>query len=100
SRTTGVRTRPTTGSPPMRYWMTHRSTYDSERPFDNSFQMLHLTPRALPHQRVLRSEIVVLPAAEAISERRDYFGNDVRYLAVAEPHERLTITMRARLEVS
>jgi transglutaminase-like putative cysteine protease len=83
----------------MRYEVSHRSTYHYERPVDTSFHMLRVVPRPLPEQRVGQVEIVADPGADAVSERTDYFGNVVRYLSVGEPHDRLTITMRAEVEV-
>jgi transglutaminase-like putative cysteine protease len=84
----------------MKYEVRHVSTYAYERSVDASYHMLRLTPRALPHQRVLRSEIVAAPAPDSVSERTDYFGNAVRFLTMAEPHERLSIEMTATVEVA
>jgi transglutaminase-like putative cysteine protease len=76
----------------IRYQVTHRTTYDYADIVPICHNLLHLTPRSLPHQLVEKSEIVVEPKSSHCSRRVDYFGNSVEYLQIEQPHRSLTIT--------
>jgi transglutaminase-like putative cysteine protease len=64
-----------------------------------SHHVLHLTPRQYERQRCLDWDLRVDPAPAVDSDGADYFGNQVHYLTVQEPHERLVVDARARVEV-
>lgn len=83
----------------MMYRVTHRSAYIYSGTVDLSYHLLHLTPRVLAYQRVQDTRLTAHPSPTAISERRDYFGNGVTYLTVAEPHGRFTVEMEATIDV-
>jgi transglutaminase-like putative cysteine protease len=81
------------------YNIRHTTTFAYEDVVSVSHHVLHLAPRAHPRQRCLATVMAVdpLPAVDSIGE--DYFGNPVRYLTVQEPHERLLVDARSRVEV-
>lgn len=84
----------------MRYRISHRSDYTYSGPVDLSYHMLHLAPRTLPHQRVNDLRIISRPAPAAKSDRTDYFGNRVTYLALAQPHAKFSVEVEAVVEVA
>ena len=84
----------------MIYSVSHRSSYAYQDMVDLSYHVLHLTPRRLPHQRLLEVEISTTPAAPGFSEEIDYFGNSIGFLSLLTPHDHLVIEMTARVEVT
>jgi transglutaminase-like putative cysteine protease len=82
------------------YAVTHRSSYAYQERVDLSYHVLHLTPRALPHQRVAALRITTTPAAAPLSEALDYFGNSIGFLPLVTPHDHLVVEMTARVEVT
>jgi transglutaminase-like putative cysteine protease len=63
---------------------------------------VHLQPRARPNQTILEFGLDVTPTPDSVLSREDYFGNEVTFFSIAEPHRELVITSRclANLEPS
>jgi len=79
--------------------ITHDTTFNYAQPVSVSHQLLRLSPRASPRQKPLHSHLIVEPAPAVKSTRQDFFGNEITYLTVQVPHERLTIRAASRVEV-
>ncbi len=77
----------------------HKTTFTYEEVVSVSHHVLHLAPRPHSRQMCLESSLTVDPKTSASSEGRDYFGNPVHYLTVQQPHERLIVEARARVDV-
>lgn len=60
---------------------------------------VRLKPRQSARQKVHSSRIAVDPEPATHSDRRDYYGNDVRYFSVLEAHRQLTVTATSVVEV-
>lgn len=84
----------------MIYDIQHVTTFEYTQPVSVSHQLLHLTPRAHGRQRVLRSDLSIDPAPANEFRRHDFFGNEVVYVTVQEPHERLVVHASSRVEVA
>lgn len=84
----------------MIYDVSHRTVFDYAQSVSISHHILHLSPRPTPRQRSQRSTIIVEPAATVRSEDQDYFGNPVTRLMLQEPHRRLQVHARGRVEVT
>jgi transglutaminase-like putative cysteine protease len=78
----------------------HKTTFTYEEVVSVSHHVLHLAPRLHSRQICLDSSLIVDPKTSASSEGRDYFGNPVHYLTVQQPHERLIVEARARVDVA
>jgi transglutaminase-like putative cysteine protease len=63
------------------------------------FSEAHLTPRALPGQRVREHSLQVNPFPAFLHDRKDYFGNDVSTFAVFEKHDRFSAIASSVVEV-
>jgi transglutaminase-like putative cysteine protease len=63
---------------------------------------VHLHPRPRENQTILEYELEVSPTPDSLLSREDYFGNQVTFFSIAEPHRELIITSRclANLEPS
>jgi transglutaminase-like putative cysteine protease len=83
----------------MIYEIRHKTTFEYEDFVSVSHHVLHLTPREHACQRRLDAELLVEPTPAVSAAGADYFGNPVRHLTVQEPHERLVVDARARVEV-
>ncbi|NJN53060.1 MAG: hypothetical protein HC809_16150 [Gammaproteobacteria bacterium] len=83
----------------MIYDVNHITTFEYAQPVSVSHQLLRLTPRPHTRQRVERAKILIEPAPAVRTQRRDYFANEVTYVTVQEPHEKLTIHASSRVEV-
>jgi transglutaminase-like putative cysteine protease len=82
-----------------RYTVDHETRYAYRVPVSQSWQLAHLTPRALPWQRVLSHELRIEPAVDERRDERDAFGNGVTHFAVHGPHPLLRVQMLAEVEV-
>jgi transglutaminase-like putative cysteine protease len=82
------------------YDIRHRTVFSYEESVSVSHHVLHLVPRPHPRQTCLQATMIVEPAPAVNSEGRDYFGNPVRYLTVQEPHDRLVVEARSRVDVA
>ena len=60
--------------------------------------MACLTPRNLPHHRCIRKELRITPRA-VCNERTDYFGNQLSFFTVQEPHNRLVVEARSEVAI-
>jgi transglutaminase-like putative cysteine protease len=83
-----------------RYRVRHTTRYDYEGPVLHATHALHLEPRALTHQRVLESKLVISPHEAELQSGRDYFGNITHFVEVLAPHEVLEVTSHSRVEVA
>ncbi|HSG65649.1 MAG TPA: transglutaminase family protein [Gammaproteobacteria bacterium] len=84
----------------MLYDVRHRTTLSYEQVVSISHHVLHLEPRDTPKQRRLQFDLHVEPAPTQQSSSMDFFGNCVRYLALQEPHQRLVVESRSRIDVA
>jgi len=73
------------------YRVRHTTIYAYGEPVVTSHNELHLMPRRRTGQEVQRVELRIDPAPDTVKWHKDYFGNDVVFFALEEPHERLAI---------
>lgn len=73
----------------LRVW--HRTHYTYDAPVTNSFGLAHVSPRDLPHQRVLEHDVRVTPEPSDARPDRDHFDNHSLYFHVTEPHTALEV---------
>ncbi len=83
----------------MIYTVRHVTQYDYATPVDLGTHMLHLQPRALPWQHVLRSELLSDPAPAELRRATDCFGNLVTWMFLETAHPRLVVTLDAVVDV-
>jgi len=86
------------GGGDARYSIIHETRYAYESRVAVAQQLLHLTPRELPWQRLLSHRIDIDPQPSETTEHLDYFGNAVRHAVLDSPHDCLTV--RAESEVT
>jgi transglutaminase-like putative cysteine protease len=83
----------------MLYQITHSTRYTYPSPVTQCFSEAHLTPRALPGQRVGEHRLEINPIPAFLNSRQDYFGNEVSVFAVFERHDRFSAVASSVVEV-
>ncbi len=84
----------------MKFKLRHSTRYMYKTPVDLASHMLHISPRPLPHQTVIATEIVSKPLAARVSASLDHFGNSVTWLFFDRPHEVFDVTAQSLVEVA
>src|SRR5688572_30553865 len=84
----------------MNYHVLHETRYDYASPVALSHQLLHLTPRPLPWQAVHSHRITLEPAPAEEAERKDDFGNLIRQVLIATPHQQLAVQAESKVSVN
>ena len=83
-----------------RYTVEHETRYRYRSPVAQSWQLAHLTPRALPWQRLLWHELRIEPAPDERREGVDSFGNTATHFSLHAAHQALSVRMRCAVEVN
>lgn len=83
----------------MKYRVTHITEYYYGDTVPLGHNVVHLKPRATERQAVLSHTLNVLPNPVTRSERSDFFGNEVTWFGIQEPHDRLKIVARSLVQV-
>jgi transglutaminase-like putative cysteine protease len=81
------------------YSVLHRTTYAYESEVTFARCVLRLTPRTSLDQRLLSNTVGVTPQPSRESMGVGAFGEQVRSLLVTQPHNRLIIEARSRVDV-
>ncbi|MGI9075476.1 MAG: transglutaminase family protein [Bryobacteraceae bacterium] len=82
----------------MTYRILHKTTYLYKYPVSVGNHVACLTPRSLPYHRCIRHELRISPPAKP-TERTDYFGNQLTFFTIQEPHERLVVEAHSEVVV-
>ena len=73
------------------YQIEHFTAYHYSEPVMLSHQQLHLTPRPLEHQQVIKHAVAITPTPTLRREFIDAFGNPVTEIAIESAHTALDI---------
>lgn len=84
----------------MIYDVRQITAYDYGSVVPYSRHVARLTPVDRPGQRVVMTALDIQPAPAERFETTDFFGNRVTGFALDHPHDKLTVELRARIEVS
>jgi len=87
----------------MDYRIIHQTKYIYLEPASLGYNEAHLTPRSfvrpLFSQQCLATQITVTPEWNDHRERVDFFGNQVLYFAIRQPHDQTTITATSLVRI-
>lgn len=83
----------------MKYRVWHRTSYRYDDVVTDSLGIVHLTPRALPHQQVASTDLRIDPMPADLNQETDYFGNTATYFQVTAPHTELVVTATSEVDV-
>jgi transglutaminase-like putative cysteine protease len=76
----------------MKYRIRHYTEYSYQEPVSTCFNRLCLTPRSFPGHECLSSEVNVVPMADELEARTDFFGNNITFLSIFKEHKKLKIS--------
>lgn len=76
----------------MRYKVTHTTEYDYSESVGLSYNEARLLPRSCPHQVLISSILEIAPQEADYRMREDFFGNQVAYFSIQQPHQTFTVT--------
>ncbi len=83
----------------MIYKISHRTTYRYLHPVSAGDHVACLKPRDLQHNRLLRNTLHIHPEPATLTERVDYFGNQLCFFTVHEPHKELVVEARSEVVI-
>ena len=83
-----------------RYRVRHNTTYVYEGSVVSSHNEACLKPRAVEGQRLEQSVLEIDPQPDKLTWRRDYFGNEMLFFDIEQPHDRLEVEVRSEVEVT
>jgi len=84
----------------VRYYITHRTTYEYDSPVTVCHYLARLAPRNLPTQDCPWHELTIKPEPCERAGRTDYFGNTTVYFEINKSHHELEVISRSLIEVS
>lgn len=84
---------------PMRYLISHTTSYKNSSPVSLSHNELRLTPRKTWNQVVAATDVAITPTPVNLTQRTDFYGNTVTYFSIETSHTDLTITATSDVTV-
>jgi transglutaminase-like putative cysteine protease len=84
---------------PTTYRIEHRTRYEYTSPVSYSQNQLRLTPRSDASQKLLEHAILSDPKPQHWFHRHDWFGNEVSYFELLQPHNSLEILHQALVQI-
>jgi transglutaminase-like putative cysteine protease len=82
----------------MKYHINHNTTYHYSELASLSQNELFLHPRETDTQRVVQSQLTIVPEPQYLNRRTDYFGNIAQVFMVQQPHNELAVTSTSIVE--
>jgi transglutaminase-like putative cysteine protease len=83
----------------MRHRVRHITEYRYQDPVPLCHDVAHLSPRETDRQTCAECAVDIAPEPTTRSDRRDFFGNNLIWLSVQEPHEQLRIEAVSEVDV-
>ncbi|MDY0012608.1 MAG: transglutaminase family protein [Rhodocyclaceae bacterium] len=84
----------------QRYHVLHDTIYRYDQPVGESRQLIRLSPRTLPWQKVLAHRLEIQPEPTRSADFLDGFGNPVRAIHLEADHEALLIRAESWIELA
>ncbi len=90
---------PSSGPHGTRYDVVHETRYAYSEAAFTSHNVAHLMPRATDWQRLEGLELRIDPSPPTVQWQPDYFGNDVVFFTILEPHDKLVVRVESSVEL-
>jgi transglutaminase-like putative cysteine protease len=84
----------------MRYHVVHKTGYSYNDMVPLCYNEIRLTPRQTSRQSVVSHELRIHPVAAERHDRIDFFGNNVTWMAIQEPHRELLVHADSVVDVA
>jgi transglutaminase-like putative cysteine protease len=83
----------------MRYQVIHTTVYSYSNSVPVCQNEVHLKPRRTARQTCLAHRLTILPSPQRVDECRDYFGNDIHFFTIEDPHCELSVTAESQVKL-
>lgn len=83
----------------MHYRIRHTTRYQYPDLVSHCYNEARMSPVTAPGQLCQRSRFVIHPAPDYLTQRTDYFGNQVTSFHILHPHRELTVTVYSEVQV-
>ncbi len=83
----------------MRYRVTHTTTYRYQQTVGLSYNEVRMQPRPCPNQLLLSSNLQIRPLPCDYRTRTDFFGNQVAWFSIREPHQEFVVTASSEVQI-
>lgn len=84
----------------MYYRVVHKTAYHYQDTVPIAYNRICLAPRACPYQECLHINVNITPRPAVLNvDLKDYYGNQVAFFSVQEPHDTLTIEAESEVRV-
>jgi len=83
----------------MKYRVLHRTEYFYSGMVRQCHNLAHLRPRDLPGQQCLGHRLEIDPLPVDYAEHRDFFGNQVSYFSIQQPHQTMRVTAISEIQL-
>lgn len=83
----------------MRYQVTHTTYYQYRDTVALSYNEVRMQPRACPNQILLNSHLEISPQPCDSQSRVDFFGNQVTWFSIREPHKHFKVAVSSEVEI-
>jgi len=83
----------------MKYRVVHKTEYFYSGTITQCHNIAHLKPRNLPRQQCISHRLEIDPPPVDIAEYEDFFGNQVSYFSIQQPHRNLKILAVSELHL-
>lgn len=83
----------------MIYRIRHVTHYEYEKPVSLCYNMAYILPRDTSYQRCLSSHTLIAPLQSTGQRRTDYFGNNVYYFSLEQPHQELLVDVTSEVQI-
>jgi transglutaminase-like putative cysteine protease len=83
----------------MRYRVRHYTEYNYQEPVSTCFNRLCLTPVSVQGQECISSEVNVVPDPDDLTNRTDFFGNNITFVSIFKEHSKLKISSSSIVQI-
>jgi transglutaminase-like putative cysteine protease len=83
----------------MRYLITHKTAYEYSDTVGQSYNEARLLPRLCQHQNLISARLEISPTEADYRIHEDFFGNQVAYFSINEPHQKFSITAISEVQI-
>ena len=83
----------------MRYRVTHTTEYEYTGEVGQSYNEARLLPRFCQHQNLISARLEINPCESDYRIREDFFGNQVAYFSIPQPHQEFSVTAISEVQL-
>jgi transglutaminase-like putative cysteine protease len=81
-----------------KYKIIHSTNYIYEEDVDHSYNQTCIQPLTTSYQNCINNKITIYPKPKYIEKRIDYFGNNIIFFSIEEPHRFLKVKSESLVE--